>query len=64
MTEYLEQANESLVTIVQIETKEALDNVSNCHSRMVASSDCGLLGRCHRSSSGDRLPIRRSFRSG
>ena len=27
MTEYLQQANDSLVTIVQIETKEALDNV-------------------------------------
>lgn len=26
-TEYLQQANESLVTIVQIETKEALENV-------------------------------------
>lgn len=26
--EYLEQANEGLVTIVQIETKEALENVS------------------------------------
>ena len=28
-TEYLQQANDSLVTIVQIETKEALENVSN-----------------------------------
>ena len=27
-TEYLQQANESLVTIVQIETEEALNNVS------------------------------------
>lgn len=27
MTEYLQQANEALVTIVQIETKEALENV-------------------------------------
>ena len=27
MTEYLQQANDSLVTIVQIETKEALNNV-------------------------------------
>lgn len=26
--DYLEQANDSLVTIVQIETKEALENVS------------------------------------
>lgn len=26
-TEYLQQANDSLVTIVQIETKEALENV-------------------------------------
>ena len=26
-TQYLEQANESLVTIVQIETREALENV-------------------------------------
>lgn len=26
--EYLEQANDALVTIVQIETKEALENVS------------------------------------
>lgn len=28
--DYLEQANDSLVTIVQIETKEALENVSFC----------------------------------
>ena len=27
MTEYLRQANDSLLTIVQIETKEALENV-------------------------------------
>ena len=27
-TEYLQQANDSLVTIVQIETSEALENVS------------------------------------
>ena len=27
MIEYLQQANEGLVTIVQIETKDALDNV-------------------------------------
>ena len=26
-TEYLQQANDALVTIVQIETREALDNV-------------------------------------
>ena len=30
-TEYLQQANESLLTIVQIETKEALHNVSSTH---------------------------------
>ena len=29
MTEYLQQANESILTIAQIETKEALDNVSH-----------------------------------
>ncbi len=29
-TQYLEQANESLVTIVQIETQEALQNVGKC----------------------------------
>lgn len=28
LTEYLQQANDSLVTIVQIETKDALDNVT------------------------------------
>ena len=28
-TEYLEQANDSLLTIVQIETKEALENVGS-----------------------------------
>ncbi len=28
--EYLQQANESLLTIVQIETKEALHNVRLC----------------------------------
>ena len=27
MTDYLQQANETLLTIVQIETQEALDNV-------------------------------------
>ena len=27
--QYLQQANDSLVTIVQIETKEALENVRN-----------------------------------
>ena len=28
-TEYLQQANDALLTIVQIETKEALENVGN-----------------------------------
>lgn len=28
--EYLQQANDALVTIVQIETKEAFENVSTC----------------------------------
>lgn len=28
MIEYLQQANEALVTIAQIETKDALDNVN------------------------------------
>jgi 4-hydroxy-2-oxoheptanedioate aldolase len=27
MTEYLQQANDSLLTIVQIETQEAIDNI-------------------------------------
>lgn len=35
--EYLQQANEGLVTVVQIETREALDNVSHTQS-------CGLCG--------------------
>lgn len=31
-TEYLQQANDSLLTIVQIETKDALHNVSAVHN--------------------------------
>ncbi|KAL9638187.1 MAG: hypothetical protein Q9164_001722 [Protoblastenia rupestris] len=42
MTEYLEQANESLVTIVQIETKEALDNVDAI--AQVPGIDCLFVG--------------------
>lgn len=36
-TEYLQQSNENLVTIVQIETKEALQNV-----RVIVPSSMGL----------------------
>ncbi|KAL9597283.1 MAG: hypothetical protein Q9219_005264 [cf. Caloplaca sp. 3 TL-2023] len=31
-TEYLQQANDGLLTIVQVETREALQNVTNSHS--------------------------------
>ena len=43
-TEYLQQANESLVTIVQIETKEALENVrlSNLNPTVADEADRAL----------------------
>lgn len=46
-TEYLQQANESLVTIVQIETKEALQNVCIA-SRNVPTALPGNLYSWHR----------------
>lgn len=41
-TEYLQQANESLVTIVQIETKEALEDVRVFKIKHLEFVDCGI----------------------
>ena len=37
LTDYLQQANDALVTIVQVETKEALENVHSVQSLMIRS---------------------------
>lgn len=37
-TEYLQQANDSLLTIVQIETKDALLNVFVIHQKLLTQS--------------------------
>ena len=54
-TEYLQQANDSLLTIVQIETKEALQNVSlpslpsllhvSCHMVLTAESQVDAIAK-------------------
>ena len=55
--QYLQQANEALVTIVQIETKEALENVRTSSGQttrqplflFLGFADCSEdVGRCHR----------------
>ena len=65
-TEYLQQANDSLLTIVQIETKEALQNVCSC-TIAALSNDLWLRvwpARCHCKGSRGRRPVRWSVRSG
>lgn len=41
-TEYLQQANECLVTIVQIETKEALEDVRVFEIKFLEFLDCEI----------------------
>ena len=71
--QYLQQSNESLVTIVQIETREAFENVRFL-DKLFSGLRCGLLmlcwlmfarvlGRCNCESGRDRCIARRTIRS-
>ena len=60
-TEYLQQANESLVTIVQIETKEALENVSSPTATIVDMLTFIVEGQCHRQYPRYRRPLCRTL---
>jgi len=64
-TRYLQQANDSLLTIIQIETKEALHNVCTFANAAVAEDPIlrAHLARCYCESSRCRCPLRWSVRS-
>lgn len=65
-TEYLQQANESLLTIVQIETQDALNNVmADQHCIVVGLRRADeVTGRRDSPSPGDRCAVLRAVRSG